>query len=146
MTYNQVDYTSLIEDELILVTSPKFLKKKKINIDELTKFPFLQREEGSGTRQTFENFLRKNNLSTLDFNIVATLGSTSAVKQAVKAKLGASVISRIAVQEELDSGILQEIPIKNLKMKRKFYLVRQKKRTLPAQYLAFCKHLKKTVS
>jgi DNA-binding transcriptional LysR family regulator len=77
---------------------------------------------------------------------VATLGSISAVKQAVKAKLGVSVISRIAVQEELDNNILQEIPIRNLKMKRKFYLVRQKKRTLPPQYLAFCKHLTKTVS
>jgi DNA-binding transcriptional LysR family regulator len=146
MKSDKLDYASLIEDELVLVTSPKTLNKKKINLDELTKLPFLQREEGSGTRQTFENFLRKNNFSTVDFNIVATLGSTSAVKQAVKAKLGASVISRIAVQEELDNNILQEIQIRNLKMKRKFYLVRQKKRTLPPQYLAFCKHLTKTVS
>jgi DNA-binding transcriptional LysR family regulator len=146
MKSDKLDYASLIEDELVLVTSPKTLNKKKINLDELTKLPFLQREEGSGTRQTFENFLRKNNFSTVDFNIVATLGSTSAVKQAVKAKLGVSVISRIAVQEELDNNILQEIPIRNLKMKRKFYLVRQKKRTLPPQYLAFCKHLTKTVS
>ena len=146
MKSDKLDYASLIEDELVLVTSPKTLNKKKINLDELTKLPFLQREEGSGTRQTFENFLRKNNFSTVDFNIVATLGSISAVKQAVKAKLGVSVISRIAVQEELDNNILQEIPIKNLKMKRKFYLVRRKKRTLPPQYLAFCKHLTKTVS
>ena len=146
MKSDKLDYASLIEDELVLVTSPKSLNKKKITLDELTKLPFLQREEGSGTRQTFENFLRKNNFSTVDFNIVATLGSTSAVKQAVKAKLGVSVISRIAVQEELDNNILQEIPIRNLKMKRKFYLVRQKKRTLPPQYLAFCKHLKKAVS
>ena len=146
MNSDKLNYASLIEDELVLVTSPKTLNKKKINLNELTKLPFLQREEGSGTRQTFENFLRKNNFSTVDFNIVATLGSTSAVKQAVKAKLGASVISRIAVQEELDNNILQEIPIKNLKMKRKFYLVRRKKRTLPPQYLAFCKHLTKTVS
>ena len=146
MKSDKLDYASLIEDELVLVTSPKTLNKKRINLDELTKLPFLQREEGSGTRQTFENFLRKNNFSTVDFNIVATLGSTSAVKQAVKAKLGASVISRIAVKEELDNNILQEIPIKNLKMKRKFYLVRRKKRTLPPQYLAFCKHLTKTVS
>jgi len=146
MKSDKLDYASLIEDELVLVTSPKTLNKKKINLDELTKLPFLQREEGSGTRQTFENFLRKNNFSTVDFNIVATLGSTSAVKQAVKTKLGASVISRIAVKEELDNNILQEIPIKNLKMKRKFYLVRRKKRTLPPQYLAFCKHLTKTVS
>jgi len=76
-------------------------------------------------------------------NIVATLGSTSAVKQAVKESLGASAISRIAVREDLESSVLHEIKIKDLNMKRSFYLVRQKKRTLPPQYLAFCEHMKK---
>ena len=135
----------LLEDELVLVATKKVLAQKTVSLSKLTTIPFLQRETGSGTRQTFENFLGKN-MSSDALNVVATLGSTSAVKQAAKESLGASVISRIAVQEELDNNILQEIPIRNLKMKRKFYLVRQKKRTLPPQYLAFCKHLKKTVS
>jgi len=135
----------LLEDELVLVATKKVLAQKTVSLSKLTTIPFLQRETGSGTRQTFENFLGKN-MSSYALNVVATLGSTSAVKQAAKESLGASVISRIAVQEELDNNILQEIPIRNLKMKRKFYLVRQKKRTLPPQYLAFCKHLKKTVS
>ena len=135
----------MIEDELVLVATPKVLAQKTITLEKLSTIPFLQRETGSGTRQTFEDFLKKK-MSTADFNIVATFGSTSAVKQAVKESLGASVISRIAVQEELENKTLLEIPIKNFKMKRKFYQVRQKKRTLPAQYLAFCKHLKKAVS
>lgn len=143
MTSDKLDFAPLIEDELILVASQKVLNQKKITLDELIKIPFLHREKGSGTRQTFENFIGKHNVSLADFNIVATLGSTSAVKQAVKAKLGAAIISRIAVQEELDSNILHEVPIINMKMKRKFYLVRQKKRTLPPQYAAFCKHMKK---
>jgi DNA-binding transcriptional LysR family regulator len=133
----------LIEDELVLVATKKILDQKTVTMEKLTTIPFLQRETGSGTRQTFESFLQKNNSTTDAFNIVATLGSTSAVKQAVKQSLGASVISRIAVQEELDRGILHEIPIRNMKMKRKFYLVRQKKRTLPPHYQAFCSHLKK---
>ena len=120
------------------------LNQKSITLDRLAAIPFLQREKGSGTRQTFENFLAKNNISSEGFNIVATLGSTSAVRQAVKESLGASVISRIAVQEELDNKTLHEVQIRNLQMKRKFYLVRQKKRTLPPQYLAFCDHLKKS--
>jgi DNA-binding transcriptional LysR family regulator len=114
---------------------------KSISLDKLATIPLLQREKGSGTRQTFENFLGKK-ISTADFNIVATLGSTSAVKQAVREGLGASVISRIAIQEELANKTLQEITIKKLKIKRKFYLVRQKKRTLPPQYAAFFKHMK----
>ncbi|MEK6196730.1 MAG: selenium metabolism-associated LysR family transcriptional regulator [Desulfobacterales bacterium] len=143
MPSEKLDYEPLIEDELVLVATSKLLPQKTITLDKLPSIPFLQREIGSGTRQTFENFLKKNTITTTNFNIVATLGSISAVKQAVKENLGASVISRIAVQEELDSNILHEIPIINMKMKRKFYLVLQKKRTLPTQYAAFCEHMKK---
>ena len=141
ITSDKLDYFPLLEDEIILVANPKVQPSKSISLDKLATMPFLQREKGSGTRQTFENFLAQKT-ATSNFNIVATLGSTSAVKQAVKEGLGVSVISRIAVQEELDSGILHEIPIRNMEMKRNFYLVRQKKRTLPPQYTAFCKHLK----
>jgi len=142
VTSDKLIHEPLIEDELVLVASKKVLPPQKITLEKLTGIPFLQREIGSGTRQTFENFLAKTNNSTADFNIVATLGSTSAVKQAAKEGLGATVISRIAVQEELDSGILHEIPLRNMKMKRKFYLVRQQKRTMPSHYLAFCHHLR----
>jgi DNA-binding transcriptional LysR family regulator len=136
-------YEPLFEDELVLVATQKMLAQKTVSLEKLSTIPFLQRELGSGTRQTFENFLVKNNITSEKFNIVATLGSTSAIKQAVKESLGASVISRIAAQEDIDRGILHAIKIRNMKMKRRFYLVRQKKRTLPSQYLAFCNHLKK---
>jgi DNA-binding transcriptional LysR family regulator len=145
ITSDKLDYSPLVEDEIILVAAPNLLPSKSITPDKLATMPFLQREEGSGTRQTFENFLEQKILPT-NFNIVATLGSTSSVKQAVKEGLGVSVISRIAVQEELTNKTLQEIRIKNMKMKRKFYLVRHKKRTLPAQYLAFINHLQKAAS
>lgn len=141
-TSEKLEYAPLLEDELVLVATKKVLDQKTITLEKLRTIPFLLRETGSGTRQTFENFLARINTATDSFNIVATLGSTSAVKQAVKEGLGTSVLSRIAVQEELDSGMLHAIPIRNMKMKRKFHLVRQKKRTLPPQYAAFCAHLK----
>ncbi len=142
----KLDYSPLLEDELVLVATPKVLPKKSVSTDELASIPFLQREEGSGTRQAFEKFLGQQNVSTTGFNIVATLGSTSSVKQATKEGLGASIISRIAVRDELADKTLQEVTIKTLEMKRKFYLVCQKKRTLPAQYLAFIKHLTANIS
>ena len=138
---DKLDFEPLLEDELVLVASPRVLEQKSIKLDQLATIPFLQRETGSGTRQTFENYLEKKNFTPERLNIVALLGSTSAVKQAIKESLGASVISRIAVQEELDSGVLLEIPITNMKMKREFYLVHLKKRSLPAQYLAFCRQV-----
>ena len=135
-------YEPLLEDELVLVATRKMLDRKSVTLEKLMNIPFLLREKSSGTRQTFEKYLAENNIDIEAFNIVATLGSTSAIKQAVKENLGASVISRIAVKEEIADNRLQEISILNLQMKRNFYLVRQHKRTLPAQYLAFCRHLK----
>jgi DNA-binding transcriptional LysR family regulator len=143
MESDKLNYTSLIEDELVLVAGGDITGKRTIKPSELHTLPILMREIGSGTRQTFENYLARKKISLVDLKIVATLGSTSAVKQAVKAGLGASILSRIAVQEELANGSLVEIHIKGLQMKRKFYLVHLKKRSLPAQYLAFCQHMKK---
>lgn len=136
-------FEPLIEDELVLVATPKIQLPQTVTIEKLATIPFLNREKGSGTRQTFEGFLEKYGMSTDIFNVIATLGSTGAVKEAAKESLGATVISRIAVQSELDSGLLHQINIKGLQMKRNFFLVRQKKRTLPPQYLAFCSCLRK---
>ncbi len=140
----QLVFEPLVEDELVLVATAKVLPDKTVTIGKLAATPFLNREKGSGTRRAFEGFLEKQGVSTDTFNIVATLGSTGAVKEAAKEGLGAAVISRTAVQEELDSGKLHEIPIGDMKMKRNFYLVRHAKRTLPPQYLAFCNYLKKS--
>ena len=143
MESEKLNYIPLIEDELILVACRGMGSKKLLKPQELLSLEFLSREKGSGTRQTFENYLGKKKISAEKLHIVATLGSTSAIIQALKAGLGVSVLSRIAVQEELDRGILKEITIQGMKMKRSFFMIRLKKRTLPPQYAAFCKHMKK---
>jgi DNA-binding transcriptional LysR family regulator len=143
MESDKLTYTPLIEDELVLVASRDMTGKKSLRPGQLPDLPLLMREMGSGTRQTLENYLKKKKISVTDLNIVATLGSTSSIKQAVKAGLGVAILSRIAVQEELDRGTLKEITIQGMRMKRKFFMIRLKKRTLPPQYAAFCKHMKK---
>lgn len=141
MEPGRLDYLPVVEDELILVASPGMKLKKNVSLKDLEQIPFLLREKGSGTRQTTENHLNKKQTDLNRFTIVATLGSTSSIKQAAKAGLGAAILSRIAVREELADGILREIPINGLRIRRSFYLVRRKNRTLPAQYQAFCDHL-----
>jgi DNA-binding transcriptional LysR family regulator len=143
MESDKLTYTPLIEDELVLVASRDMTGKKSLRPGQLPDLPLLMREMGSGTRQTLENYLKKKKISVTDLNIVATLGSTSSIKQAVKAGLGVAMLSRMAVQEELDRGTLKEITIQGMRMKRKFFMIRLKKRTLPPQYAAFCKHMKK---
>ena len=142
---DRLEFKPLIEDELILVAAKGLIDKKSIQLKDIFTIPFLLREKGSGTRQTLEYSLEyhlgEKYTDVNNLNIVASLGSTGAIIQALKAGLGASILSRIAVQEELANGSLVEIPIKKLQMKRKFYLVRLKKRTLPTQYLAFCQQI-----
>ncbi len=68
------------------------------------------------------------------------------MKEAVRQGLGVSVLSRLAVQEELENGTLKEIGVTGLKMNRDFFLVHHSQRTLPAHYQAFCAHLQSSLA
>jgi DNA-binding transcriptional LysR family regulator len=99
--------------------------------------PFLQREQGSGTRTVTEKLLKERGIDPAGLDIAATLGSTAAIKEAIKAGLGVSILSRMAISEELATGRLEEIALAGPAMTRSFYLLRHKKRSLPAHYQAF---------
>ncbi len=116
----------LWKDRLILIV-PKlhpWRKKKSISWPELLKEPFVIRERGSATRELFESFLKKNkSINLSQFNVCSVLGSSEAIKEAVLAGLGVSVISVYAVSRELSQGLLFEVPIQSCLMERSFYLI-----------------------
>lgn len=145
MEQRKLDYWRFVDDELVLVALPG-LFKKAITIGELSRIPFLMREEGSGTRKTMERHLDGKGLHPGDLQVVAVLGSTASVIEAIRSGLGASVISRLAVREELERGVLEEIKIRGLDMKRSFDIITHKRRTLPKHYSAFLEYLKETSS
>ena len=134
---SRVEYIPFAIDQLILVAAGGYKTPATIDPNELPKHPFLIREKGSGTRKTIENLLKQKDLSIRQLNISATLGSSAAVKEAVKSNLGISILSKKAVQEELANKNLKEIKLRGLDMQREFYLVRSAKRTLPNRYQAF---------
>lgn len=136
MEPEKLNYISFVEDELVLASTKDIINKDSVTVEELLKIPFVIREEGSGTRKTIEEHLFKKNFSINDLNIVAILGSTDSVKQAIKSSLGASILSRISIKEELERGILKETTIKGLKIKRNFSIITHKRRTLPPHYQA----------
>ena len=133
-------YEPVFTDELVFAGTQALMRKSDVGKD-IYSLPFLIREEGSGTRKTMEEWLEKMKINSRKLNIVAVLGSTDAVKQALKAGLGTSIISRRAIEEELESGALVQ---KNIgpEMKRAFYLAHHKKRSLPPHYQAFFDFLK----
>jgi DNA-binding transcriptional LysR family regulator len=143
MDKGRVEYVPFVEDELVLAALPGLIAKTVIAPGELAGIPFLLREEGSGTRKTMEKHLSEKGISLDNMNVVAVLGSTDSIKEAVKSGLGASILSRLAIREELKEGRLKEIRIRGLSMKRSFYIITHKRRTLPKQYQAFFEYLKK---
>lgn len=138
---SKLQYQPFTEDELIIAAANLASIPTTISMNQLCDLPVIIREMGSGTRKNIESFLARHQMSTNDLNICATLGSSAAVKEAIKANLGVSAISRYAVQEELASGLIKEIYIEGLTMKRNFFLVTSPKRTLPYQYKELVKRI-----
>lgn len=137
----QITYTPLIEDELIVVSSPSFTKKKSMSFQELIKLPFILRKEGSGTRAEIERIFAGKGVSMDALKTAGLFSSTDAIKQAVIAGMGISILSRLSVLHKLRHKALKEIRITDLQMRRNFYLVTHNKRTLPAAYTLFQDHI-----
>ena len=137
----QLHYEPFYDDELIVVASRECSLKPTISLQEFVKSPLVMREEGSGTRKEIERILEAKGYALSDLTISGIFGTTDSIKQAVKAGLGLSVLSRVAVRDELAAGVLREIKLSGLKMRRQFFLVTHQKRTLPSAYSLFYRYL-----
>ena len=137
----QVSYTTLMEDELIVVASPSMMTKAKMSLQDLLLYPIVSREKGSGTLRETERILEEMGLPIDALRVAGVFGSTEAVKQAVKAGFGISILSKMSVAEDLRHNTLKEVKIKGVLMKRKIVLVTHKKRTLPLAYRVFLEHV-----
>ncbi len=116
----------LWQDRLILVVPAghDWISPKEISIQDLLSAPFVVREKGSGTREILGSFLAEHaHIDIKQLNIVAEMGSSEAVKEAVLAGLGVSVLSAHAVKRELQQGIINEINIQNWKIERRVYMI-----------------------
>jgi DNA-binding transcriptional LysR family regulator len=115
--------------------------KKGISAKEIFKdLPLIFREKGSGTRQTMESFFIKNNIEVLK---KMELTSNEAVKQALVAGLGYSIMPLIGIKNELHANELQIIPIKGLPIKTTWCLIWLKGKKHSPVSLAFMDYLKK---
>lgn len=146
MSNINIEYIPFMEDELIAVCSPSFIKTNTMTLKELANTSLIFREEGSGTRRELEKTFESNRIPANNLKIAGIFSSVDAVKQAVKEGLGLSVVSRLSVKDELEYKMLKEVNIKDIEMKRKFYLITHRKRTLPPAYQMFLDYLRSTYS
>jgi DNA-binding transcriptional LysR family regulator len=134
-----------IWDDEIVVAVPKghpWTKRKAIEIADLRNEKFISREHGSGTLDSLRQLLVKRIPPGHELlNITMELGSTEAVKEALMAGYGFSILSRISIQHELDDGNIVEVPIRGLKMVRGFYQVFHRRRPLHPIARTFCDFL-----
>ena len=134
------------EDAIIVVASSDhpLVRKKRTNVAELLKEPWIIREEGSGTQMAVEKVLRKKGSSLKQFNVVMKMGSTSSVKEGVKAQLGLAFISARAIEEELKHGLLSRIAVDGLDpISRQIYIVYHRGRTFSPVGTEFFRFLRR---
>ncbi len=109
-------------DDMVAITAPgdPVLTRAPLTAKDLAGLPFVMRERGSGTREVIEaEFARRR----LAIDPVMSLGSTEAVKNAVVGRLGVAIVSRLTVERELAAGVLAEIRISDLEVRRTLHLV-----------------------
>ncbi|ASS92679.1 LysR family transcriptional regulator [Peribacillus simplex] len=117
------------EDELILVcpSDHPWKDRKVIQLEELGNERMIWRESISGTRLIVENMLREHGVLE-KIESYMEIGSTQAIKSAVEAGLGISILPRLTVARELEQGFLREVGISRIDIKRNLWLVRKNKR------------------
>ncbi|MEN9999238.1 MAG: HTH-type transcriptional activator CmpR [Bacteroidota bacterium] len=122
---------NLMKNKLYLVGNIDFGASKIESIHDIpADIPFIFREQGSATRIEMENFLDRQQIA---FKRSIVLTSNEAVKQAVIAKLGVSIMPLIGIGNELNNKQLRIIPIKRLPLESEWNLVWPKgKRMFPA--------------
>jgi DNA-binding transcriptional LysR family regulator len=113
-----VDAYPLFRDRVIICASaqhPLALAasqgRGEITWEELRAVPLLIRERGSGTRKTFEQHVAAAGLRMDDFRIIGEMGSSTAVREGVKAGMGLGIISDLAVREDIEGGGIKEVRV-----------------------------------
>ena len=135
----QVNEEILMDNELYIVTNKKEKTVKKfITKSEINKMQLIFREEGSGTRYVMEHYFKKHHIK---IRKKLELTSNEAVKQAVIAGLGNSILPLIGIRNELLNGDLKIIAAKGFPIKSKWRLIWLKEKKLSPIAEAYIKHV-----
>jgi DNA-binding transcriptional LysR family regulator len=135
-----VEKLDLLQDKLYLVGKRETNQKDNITAKKMFEnLPIIFRETGSGTRQVMEKFLQSNNITVLR---KMELTSNEAVKQALMAGLGYSIMPFIGIRKEILSNELQIIPVKGLPIKTNWNLIWLKGKKLSPTAASFLSYLK----
>lgn len=139
-----IEHHQFLEDEIVLIAEKNFECPGIISIKDIQNFPLILREIGSGTRREVEYFLEKEKVMFSNLKINFIFDSNEALKQSVLAGGGLAFISKYCIQDEISERKLKIIKIKEGNIKRHFYWIKKKGRTLPPVTKSFIEFISKT--
>jgi DNA-binding transcriptional LysR family regulator len=141
----RLSFEKLWHDEMILAVAKghPWSRRKYVQLTDLRSQKFISRERGSGTLDSFRQIIAESGQAPEDLlRIAMELGSTEAVKQAVMAGFGISILSRISIRHELEEGTIVSVRIRGLSMQRDIYEVYHSRRPLHPIARAFREFLR----
>lgn len=142
---SQYDSTLFSLERFVPVCSPKSeLAQGAASFKKLTESRLILREQGSGTREIFENILQKNNYSLHAFQKVIEIGNMAAIKKMVADDLGITFLFEVAGRKEIEEGRLAVIHIPGFSEQREFNFVLLKDSYFRSRYLTIYELLKQT--
>lgn len=121
-----------VDDELLLIVAPHhpLAQRSRVTLRDLRRQPFICRQPGSGTRQVIERQIADR---WPDRRVRMEFGTVDAVKQAVMAGLGLAIVSKYAVELEVEAGRLRSFRLPQFGLRRTIDIVfRRDKRPSPA--------------
>lgn len=130
------------ELKLIVPQGHPLADQTEVTLSDALGYPFVLREQGSGTRRVMEEQLLAKGLDPGAMRIVMELGSTGAVKSAVEAGLGITIISTSSVKHEVALGLLKIVNLTDASFKRQFYAIHLKSTLLPISAVTFLTFLR----
>ncbi len=134
---------AVMKDELKLIVPANhpLAEASIVSLKEVLKYPFIVREQGSGTRQVMEEQFVRKNIDIQSVRTVMELGSTGAIKSAVEAGLGIAIISPSSVKHEVTLGLVKIVDIEDCSFERQFYSIYLKSALLPISAVTFLSFL-----
>ena len=118
------------DDQLVVVAAPdhELVKRGgKVSASDIVRYPFVSREEGSGTRDVIMHYLLEHKVTPSDMTFSLELGSPEAIKGAVEAGMGITILSRSIIGKELKLNMLAELEL-DPPLSRPFSFVRQRQK------------------
>jgi len=132
------------EEELVLIVpnSHGLAARKSIKPSEILRYPYISREETSGTRKEIERILESAGVSPAELRTTIELASTESVITAVSEGRGISVISFLASQKAQAAGLVKVLHLQEIDSTRKLYLARPKRPLVKTSeaFWEFCKN------